>query len=144
MHLQVKPENEHFFASGCLHVSTIIFIRILQPDKKKCLHIAHTVVSTFKGFIEIDFCVNLDIQVGYVHYNWKRLHILELYFIAQKIKGAKTVEGGGMGGIGGGGGGGVGAGEYCSRGGQARRVCICQSSQREVVVRENCCGQYFV
>jgi len=89
------------------------------------------VVSTFKGFIEIDFCVNLDIQVGYVHYNWKRLHILELYFIAQKIKGAKTVEEGG-------------AGEYCSRGGQARRVCICQSSQREVVVRENCCGQYFV
>jgi hypothetical protein len=95
--------------------------------------------SGFKGFSEIDFFVNLDNQE--VHFYWKRLHILQLYgyFIAQKIKGAKTEEGGGMGG------GGVGAGEYCSRGGQARRVCMCKSSQREVVVvRENCCGQYFI
>jgi hypothetical protein len=74
------------------------------------------VVSTFKGFIEIDFCVNLDIQVGYVHYNWKRLHILELYFIAQKIKGAKTVEEGG-------------AGEYCSRGGQSACVSLAREKK---------------
>ncbi len=43
----------------------------------------------------------------------KRLYILQLYgyFIAQKIKGAKTVEEGG-------------AGEYCSRGGQSACVSL--------------------
>ncbi len=49
-----------------------------------------------------------------------------------------------VGGCGGGFGVGAGQGQGRSKGGQARRVCMCQSSQREAVVLENCSLQYFV
>jgi hypothetical protein len=53
MQLSRHARKRTFLASGFLH--QLLSLSVYYNLIKKCLHIAYTVVSTFKGFSEIDF-----------------------------------------------------------------------------------------